>query len=289
MKKATKTLMITSLILIIVGGGLLIAGLLSGGWEQLKNVDLSSGEEYKEKTIDYDEEFNKIEIDAQSTPIKILKSDDARAHVRLRTYGNHDVKFENDNGLLKISEKYQPKKNVNIDLGIWDELLGIDNEKIICLYLPEKEYESIKLKATAGDVEIDGLTVKNLTATLKAGNFELRNFSIESGNIKCDAGDLKIKNSTLNNTDIYASVGYIKVEKSKLKNVNLEARLGDIYVSYCEYDGGSMRVNLGSIEDEGTKYITPVKKYSEVDDTDYDYDDVDEDAHDNGESNLDNV
>ena len=289
MKKATKTLMITSLILIIVGGGLLIAGLLSGGWEQLKNVDLSSGEEYKEKTIDYDEEFNKIEIDAQSTPIKILKSDDARAHVRLRTYGNHDVKFENDNGLLKISEKYQPKKNVNIDLGIWDELLGIDNEKIICLYLPEKDYESITLKAAAGDIEIDGLKIKNLTAELKAGSFDLKNMLIESGKIKCEAGEVEIDNSTLNNTYIYASVGSIEVEKSKLKNVNLEAELGDIDVTNCEYDGGSMRVDLGSIDDEGTKYITPVKKYSEVDDTDYDYDDVDEDAHDNGESNLDDV
>lgn len=270
MKKATKTLMITSLILIIVGGGLLIAGALSGGWEQLKNTDLISGEELQEKVIDYDEAFNKIEIDAQSYPVKILKSNDARAHVRLRTYGNHDVKLGTVGDTFKITEKYEPKKPVNVDLSIWDELLDIDNEKSIYLYLPEKEYESINLKATAGDVEIDGLKVKNLTAKLKAGSLELRNFSIESGNIKCSAGDLEIENSILNNTDIYASVGSIEIGKSKLKNVNLEAKIGDIDVSHCEYDGGSMRVQLGSIDDEGTKYITPVKKYSEAEDANYD-------------------
>ena len=288
MKKATKTLMITSLILIILGGGLLIAGLLSGGWEHLKNVDLSSGEELQEKVIDYDEAFNKIEIDAQSYPVKILKSNDARAHVRLRTYGNHDVKLGTVGDTFKITEKYEPKKRVNIDLGIWDELLGIDNENVICLYLPEKEYESITLNAAAGDVEIDGLKIKNLTAELKAGSFDLKNMLIESGEIKCKAGEVEIDNSTLNNSNIYASVGSIDIEKSKLKNVNLEAKVGDIYVNNCEYDGGSMRVNLGDIDDEGTKYITPVKKYSEVDDTDYD-DDVDEDTHDDGESNLDDV
>lgn len=288
MKKATKTLMITSLILIIVGGGLLIAGALSGGWEQLKNTDLISGEELQEKVIDYDEAFNKIEIDAQSYPVKLLKSNDANTHVRYRTDENHVVKTGNDRDTLKITEKYYTKKSVNIDLGIWYDIFGINNEKNIYIYLPEKEYESIKLKAAAGDVEIDGLKVKNLTARLKAGSFELRNFSIESGNIKCSAGDLEIENSILNNTNIYASVGSIDIEKSKLKNVNLEAKLGDIDVSYCEYDGGSMRVQLGSIDDEGTKYLAPVKKYSEVDDTDYD-DDVDEEAHDSGGTDLDDV
>lgn len=289
MKKTTKTLLIASLILIILGGGLLIAGALSGGWEQLKNTDLTSGKEYQEKTIDYDEAFNKIEIDAQSYPVKILKSNDANIHVRYRTDENNVIKIGNDRDTLKITEKYDTKKSVNIDLGIWYDIFGINNEKNIYIYLPEKEYESIKLKADAGDVEIDGLKIKNLTAELKAGSFEIKNMLIESGEIKCEVGEVEIDNSTLNNSNIYASVGSIDIEKSKLKNVNLEAKLGDIDVTNCEYDGGSMRVNLGSIGDEGTKYITPVQKYSEVDDTDYDYDDVDEDAHDDGESNLDDV
>lgn len=288
MKKATKTLMITSLILIIVGGGLLIAGLLSGGWEHLKNVDLSSGEEYKEKTIDYDEAFNKIEIDAQSYPVKILKSNDANTHVRYRTDENNVIKIGNDRDTLKITEKYYTKKSVNIDLGIWYDIFGINNEKNIYIYLPEKEYESIKLNAAAGDVEIDGLKIKNLTAELKAGSFDLKNMLIESGEIKCKAGEVEIDDSTLNNSNIYASVGSIDIEKSKLKNVNLEAKLGDIDVNNCEYDGGSMRVNLGSIDDEDTKYLAPVQKYSEVDDTNYD-DDVDEEAHDSRGTDLDDV
>lgn len=270
MKKTTKTLIIASLVLIVLGGGLLLAGALSGGWEQLRNTDLSTGKEYQERTMDFDEALNKIEIDAQSYPVRILKSNDTKAHLKFRTDENHDVKFENNNGLLKISEKYEAKKKVNIDLGIWDELFDIDNEKIICLYLPEKEYESITLNAAAGDVEIDGLNIKNLSAELKAGSFDLKNMLIESGEIKCEAGEVEIDDSTLNNSNIYASVGSIDIEKSKLKNVNLEAKLGDIDVNNCEYDGGSMRVNLGYIEDDGTKYITPVKKYSEAEDADYD-------------------
>lgn len=288
MKKTTKTLLIASLVLIVVGGGLLIAGALSGGWEQLKNTDLTSGKEYQEKTIDYDEAFNKIEIDAQSYPVKILKSNDARAHLRIRTDENHNLKFGTDGDTFKITEKYEAKKNINIDLGIWDEFFGIDNEKIICLYLPEKEYESITLNADAGDVEIDGLKIKNLTAELKAGSFDLKNISIESGEIKCKAGEVEIDGSILNNSNIYASVGSIDIEKSKLKNVNLEAKLGDIDVNDCEYDGGSMRVNLGSIEDNGTKYITPVKKYSEVDDTDSN-DDADQVVHEDDGENLEKV
>lgn len=272
MKKTTKTLLIVSLVLIILGGGLLIAGALSGGWEQLKHTDLTSGKEYREEAIDYDEEFNKIEIDAQSYPVKILKSNDTKAHLRIRADENHNLKFGTEGDTFKITEKYEAKKNFNIDLGIWDELLGIDNEKIICLYLPEKEYESIILNADAGDVEIEDLKVKNLTADLKAGSFELYNFSIETGDIKCSAGAVDIKDSSLNNLNIYASVGSIGIEKSKLKNVNLEAKLGDIDVNDCEYDGGSMRVNLGSIVDDGTKYITPVKKYLEIDDIDSEYD-----------------
>lgn len=268
MKKITKTLLIASLVLIVVGGGLLIAGAISGGWEQLKNTDLTSGKKYQEKTIDYDEAFNKIEIDAQSYPVKILKSNDARTHVKFRTDENHDPKLGTDGDTFKIIEKYESKKKVNIDLSIWDELFDIDNEKVICLYLPEKDYESITLNAAAGDVEIDGLKIKNLTAELKAGSFDLKNASIESGEIKCKAGEVEIDDSILNNSNIYASVGSIDIEKSKLKNVNLEAKLGDIDVNDCEYDGGSMRVNLGSIDDDGTKYITPVKKYSEAEDGD---------------------
>ena len=288
MKKTTKTLLIASLILIILGGGLLIAGALSGGWEQLKNTDLISGEELQEKVIDYDEAFNKIEIDAQSYPIKILKSYDAKTHVRFRTNKKHDLAIETSGDTLKITEKYDSKKSEHIDLGIWYEIFGINNEKNIYIYLPEKEYESIKLNADAGDVEIDGLKIKNLTAELKAGSFDLKNISIESGEIICKAGEVEIDNSTLNNSNIYASVGSIDIEKSKLKNVNLEAKLGDIDVNDCEYDGGSMRVNLGSIDDEGTKYITPVQKYSEVDDTDYD-DDSDQMDNGNGVDNLEKV
>ena len=288
MKKITKTLLIASLVLIVVGGGLLIAGALSGGWEQLKNTDLTSGKEYQEKTIDYDEAFNKIEIDAQSYPVKILKSNDARAHLRIRTDENHNLKFGTDGDTFKITEKYEAKKNINIDLGIWDEFFGIDNEKIICLYLPEKEYESITLNADAGDVEIDGLKIKNLTAELKAGSFDLKNISIESGEIKCKAGEVEIDGSILNNSNIYASVGSIDIEKSKLKNVNLEAKLGDIDVNDCEYDGGSMRVNMGVIEDEGTKYITPVKKYSEIEDMDSD-DDSEQMDNNDGADNLEKV
>lgn len=272
MNKITKILLIASLALVLVGGGLLIAGALSGGWEQLKNTDLTSGKEYQEKTIDYDEAFNKIEIDAQSYPVKVLKSNDAKAHLRIRTDENHKLKFGTDGDTFKITEKYEAKKRVNVDLDIWNELLQIDNEKSIFLYLPEKEYESIILNADAGDVEIEDLKVKNLTADLKAGSFELYNFSIETGNIKCSAGAVDIKDSSLNNLNIYASVGSIGIEKSKLKNVNLEAKLGDIDVNDCEYDGGSMRVNLGSIVDDGTKYITPVKKYLEIDDMDSEYD-----------------
>lgn len=270
MKKTTKTLLIVSLVLIILGGGLLIAGALSGGWAQLKNTDLISGEELQEKVIDYDEAFNKIEIDAQSYPVKILKSNDANTHVRYRTDENHVVKMGNDRDTFKITVKYDTKKSENIDLGIWYDIFGINNEKNIYIYLPEKEYESIKLKADAGDVEIDGLKIKNLTAELKAGSFDLKNMLIESGEIKCEAGEVEIDNSTLNNSNIYANVGSIDIEKSKLKNVNLEAKLGDIDVNDCEYDGGSMRVNLGSIEDNGTKYLAPVKKYSEAEDANYD-------------------
>lgn len=288
MKKITKTLLIASLILIVLGGGLLIAGAISGGWEQLKNTDLTSGKEYQEKTIDYDEAFNKIEIDAQSYPVKILKSNDARTHVKFRTDENHNPKLVTDGDTFKITEKYESKKKVNIDLSIWDELFDIDNEKIICLYLPEKEYESITLNADAGDVEIDGLKIKNLTTELKSGSFDLKNVSVESGEIKCKAGEVEVDNSTLNNSNIYASVGSIDIEKSKLKNVNLEAKLGDIDVNDCEYDGGSMRVNLGSIDDNGTKYVTPVKKYSEVDDTDYD-DDSEQMDNNDGADNLEKV
>lgn len=288
MKKTTKTLLIASLILIILGGGLLIAGALSGGWEQLKNTDLISGEELQEKVIDYDEAFNKIEIDAQSYPVKILKSNDAKTHVRFRTNKKHDLAIETSGDTLKITEKYDSKKSEHIDLGIWYEIFGINNEKNIYIYLPEKEYESIKLNADAGDVEIDGLKIKNLTAELKAGSFDLKNMLIESGEIKCETGEVEIDDSTLNNSNIYASVGSIDIEKSKLKNVNLEAKLGDIDVNDCEYDGGSMRVNLGSIDDEGTKYIAPVKKYSEVDDTDSN-DDSDQMDNDDSVDNLEKV
>lgn len=288
MKKTTKKLLIASLVLILVGGGLFIAGSLSGGWEQLKNTDLTSGKKYQEKIIDYDESFNKIEIDAQSYTIKILKSDDDKVHVETRTDENHDVEFGTVGDTFKITEKYESKKSVNIDLGIWYELFNIDDEKYICLYLPEKEYDSINLNADAGDVEIEGLKVKNLTAELKAGSFDLKKMLIESGEIICKAGEVEIDYSTLNNTNIYASVGSIEVEKSKLKNVNLEAELGDIDVTNCEYDGGSMRVDLGSIDDEGTKYITPVKKCSEVDDTDSN-DDADQVVHEDDGDNLEKV
>ena len=119
MKKTTKTLLIVSLVLIILGGGLLIAGTLSGGWEQLKHTDLTSGKEYREEAIDYDEGFNKIEIDAQSYPVKILKSDDAKAHLRIRADENHKLKFGTDGDTFKITEKYEAKKRVKLLWSFW--------------------------------------------------------------------------------------------------------------------------------------------------------------------------
>lgn len=275
MKKTLKIALILSLVLILLGGCLMLGGLIFGGAKSIHDIDFNTAKKYKkvEKTIKGD--FNDIQVDTRKYPMVFRKGNGDKAKVTLKLVDGDDVKVTQEDNTLIIREVSVTKKEINTDLNIISEMFSMhhENEAKITVYLPDKNYEQIKINGTGAALYLEGLNIKTLGIKVDASSIEIKDCSVENGNIDTDIGSVEINSSSISSTKIYVDMGSVDVAKSKFKNVDISADKGSIILEDVEYDGGSMSVDMGSLDENHVKYISPVKKkgdLSDIDDSDED-------------------
>ena len=256
MSKVRKTILSITVAACLLGLGLILAGLASGGLQDLVRSSATSTKMAKQEET-YDN-IHSLNLDLSNRSVVIGESPDDKVHL---TYYQGDGKTSEkisskaENGSLYIKES---SFFININSGL-RSLLGLINGDFertqqIILSLPKgRNLEQVKASLANGSLSINDLTIKKIKADLSNGSIELSQSQIESGSIESANGSIELIQTSLTDTQISLSNGSITSDKLTLKgNINMSSSNGSIDLHLAEetYKAISLdlQTDLGDIE-----------------------------------------
>ena len=217
MKKLIKIIAI-ALSLVVVGGIIFAIG---GGIIMKKNggFDISK---YASKTFTTEEEFKDISIDLTTYDVTFRKSEDGKVKIDYLEGKKNTCDVKVVDSVLKITE---------IDDRNFIEKFFSINEKDLVIYLPEKEYNSVDIEITTGDIKF-----------LTNANFLFANVKLVTGDVE---GSLKVKNDAI----IKTTTGDVELNDIICKNFSIIATTGDIdLTSVIASDNLTLKTTTGDVE-----------------------------------------
>ncbi len=239
-KKWTKKylLVLWSVTLIII-----IIALFGHVWRFTDNVFfLRDGSVEEEHAAYNSNEITDIEIDADVADIDINYG--SKFDVNFKYPKKYMPTSEISNGKLKIEQQ-----NIRMSVN------GMDDCEIEITIPHETKLNKIDIKAAAGDIDLEGITVDSLIIDADAGDIDLE--SVVSTNIKivADAGDINVVNCKGQSIDVDASLGDIDIS-NEFEQVDVECELGDIDIDIPGIDNDKIHASceLGSIKVNGHKW-----------------------------------
>lgn len=221
-------------ILLIILLTILVVGLIAVFVLLLNNkIDLN----ISQSKLIYDEiiteSFNNIQVSTKSLDIKLIKSNDLKANVKVydRKDSELSVKVEDNN--LKIENERHTS---------WCFLCFGESKVVISL--PEKEYDLV-INATSGDIEsqvdlnnativttsgdIDFTKVNELVLTVTSGDIEIN--EVNSITITSTSGDVEI-GKVNNSLNIETTSGDIDIDNlTIMKDSNIKVKSGDVTIN----------------------------------------------------------
>ena len=256
MFKVRKTVFSIAIVVCLLGLGLILAGLASGGLQDLVRSSVSSAKMAKQEET-YDN-IHSLDLELNNRSVVIEESPDDKVHL---TYYQGDGKISEkistkaENGILYIQEA---RSFININSGL-RSLLGLINGDLertqqITLSLPKgRNLEQVKASLANGSLSINDLTIKKLKADLSNGSIELSQSQIQTGSIESANGSIELVQTSLTDTQISLANGSIHSDKLTLKgNINMSSDNGSIALHLTEetYKAISLdlQTDLGDIE-----------------------------------------
>ena len=256
MFKVRKTVFSIAITTCLLGLGLILAGLASGGLQDLVRSSAASTKMAKQEET-YGN-IHSLNLDLSNRSVVIEESPDDKVHL---TYYQGDgkttekISTKAENGSLYIKES---SFFININSGL-RSLLGLINGDLertqqITLSLPKgRNLEQIKASLANGSLSINDLTIKKLKADLSNGSIELSHSQIETGSIENDNGSIELVQTSLTDTQISLSNGSITSDKLTLKgNINMSSDNGSIDLHLTEETFKAisldLQTDLGDIE-----------------------------------------
>ena len=256
MSKVRKNILSITVAACLLGLGLILAGLASGGLQDLVRSSATSTKMAKQEET-YDN-IHSLNLDLSNRSVIIEESPDDKVHL---TYYQGDgkttekISTKAENGSLYIKES---SFSININSGL-RSLLGLINGELertqqITLSLPKgRNLEQVKASLANGSLSINDLTIKKLKADLSNGSIELSHSQIETGSIENDNGSIELVQTSLTDTQISLFNGSITSDKLTLKgNINMSSDNGsiDLHLTEETYKAISLdlQTDIGDIE-----------------------------------------
>ena len=256
MSKVRKTILSITVAACLLGVGLILVGLASGGLQDLVRSSAASTKMTKQEET-YGN-IHSLNLDLSNRSVVIEESPDDKVHL---TYYQGDgkttekISTKAENGSLYIKES---SFFININSGL-RSLLGLINGDLertqqIILSLPKgRNLEQVKASLANGSLSINDLTIKKLKADLSNGSIELSHSQIETGSIENDNGSIELVQTSLTDTQISLSNGSITSDKLTLKgNINMSSDNGSIDLHLTEETFKAisldLQTDLGDIE-----------------------------------------
>jgi DUF4097 and DUF4098 domain-containing protein YvlB len=218
--------------------------------------------QYEAVTKDITENFENIDIELGDQNLEIKKSDNNKSYLICGENDNVKFNVSVSGKTLKIEEKFDSRV-MNLE-----GLFSI-NDFTSQLYLPEDEYQNLKVHIGSGDIKMedaftfrdvnvamgsgDGYIFKvkadEINAKLGSGQFWLAESRCKSANITVGSGDISVENFECSR-DFFAKSSSGKLFLTDvIASASMEASTGsgDIFLKRCDSLGMNFRTGSGDI------------------------------------------
>ncbi len=227
---------------ILLGVGLVIAliGWLvaDGDWKKLNNLKgISRTEEV--------ESFQSLEVEVYTGVVRVVPAQDEKYSVRLDESDLVYYTLSVEEGTLKIAEKDDRK---------WYQCIGFSYAKMqVTVYLPAGEYEKLDIRVQSGEVDVLGVSCKEVNATAQSGDITLESLTVSGGvAAKVSSGEITVKDVTCEKAALKASSGDVEVERLRAAGgVTAETQSGEVEMTEVACDTLFVSVASGDIDLEG--------------------------------------
>ena len=239
MRKGTKISLWIAFCLVILGILLIAVGGMIMGF----NFDKLDTATYIERNETVEGFFTDIEIDCAASDVTVLPSPDGVCRVVSRLNQDVDYSVSVDNGKLKV--QYGPFE--------WYRHLGIHFLKkvYITVYLPEKQYQSLKLTLCSGDISVRDLQIEKSEIETISGDVKVNDWNGDLLDIETTSGDVLVLNSNVRTLAAKTVSGDIEIEDLIARGaITLDCTSGDI--EFERMDGAELNIETTSGDVEGS-------------------------------------
>lgn len=198
--------------------------------------------------------INSVAINWNSDDVKIMKSPDNNIRIveKNANSNKHRLSYEVKNDKLIINKKREGFFIFNFNI----------RRSNLELYLPDKEYEEIKLNFTSGDYEVYDVKTKKLDIYFTSGDISLEGVTAKELEIDYTSGDVEF-NGSAEKVDLESTSGDSKIKTSTmLKELDVDITSGSAEVYIPENNGFITNVKASSGDFSGDfEYKTDGNKY----------------------------
>ena len=187
-----------------------------------------------------------------------------------------DIDFANiiiksgDNLISKTDNKYISCKQNNQNLQIREKthnLFSHANKSDLVIYVPKNlNFKYVKIKAGAGNIQIEDMNVENLYLELGAGKTTINRLNVTNHcQIASGTGKVKVLSGTINDLKLDIGVGNVEMTSSITGNSEINAGIGNLELKIQKTkENYTLESNsgIGNIKVEGTK-ISEDGKYGD--------------------------
>ena len=264
-------------ILLIIAFGLIVCGAVFFGVGIIMNDGDIPMAKYDVKSYGELGNFNDIYINTTTADILFEKAPDGKAKVVCYEQEKqpHNVLVKDEKLTIEVQDNRK-----------WYDYVGINSSKTakITVYLPQNVYNSlfvktstgcvnlnnyfnflsievegstgdviccsnandIKIYLSTGDIEVNGITAKNLRLKVSTGEIEVANSSVENEvKIEFSTDDVSIKNLTADNLTVNGETGDVNLSNVIVSGkMNIKASTGEVTLNRC--DAGEIKINLST-------------------------------------------
>jgi len=201
MSRTTKGWLIAATVLVVFGSLLFAAAMTVNQWDFMKLSTVA----YETNTYELSESFHDIEINTDTADISFVLSGDDKCSVICRESEQEKHMVEAENGVLTI--------RTCIDKNVFDSIGIVTESPEITIYLPKREYASLILKGSTGDIEISrDFLFRNMDVSTSTGDVENKASSLDTMKIRTNTGDIHVADVFAGELDLTVSTGEVTGE-----------------------------------------------------------------------------
>ena len=244
-----KVWLIVGVSLIILGLIIFAAAMTANKWDFTK----LSTVKFETNTYSVSDEFDSIAIQTDTADIIFVPTDDGICRVVCYEEENikHSVAVQNNILTIQV-----------VDKRAWYEYIGITyGTPKITVYLPQREYTSLHINESTGDVELPKeFTFGSIDISASTGDVKCHASTSDLIKIKLNTGDINVENISAGALDLTVSTGKVTA-KSIVCNgdININVSTGKTYLTDVKCES---IISNGSTGDISLKNVIAEKQFS---------------------------